>query len=256
VLRQCLCVGLIQRLAQNQQLETSRLILMRIHCLQHAPFEGPARIGDWAQRRGHSLRVSHLYAGDPLPDLDGFDRLVVMGGSMGVADEAEHSWLAHEKARIDEAISTGKSVVGICLGAQLIAEVLGASVYQNPVKEIGWFPIELTEAGRGDPICAGLTTQAEVFHWHGDTFTLPCGAVHLARSAHCEQQGFLFDGRVLALQFHLESTPESVAAICTHCADEIQPAATIQTAAEMRGAKVATYAAISLMLETLLDRLA
>jgi GMP synthase-like glutamine amidotransferase len=152
---------------------------MRIHCLQHVPFEGPARIGDWAERRGHSLAVSHLYAGDPLPAIDRFDRLVVMGGPMGVADEAEYSWLAHEKARIEEAIAAGKSVVGICLGAQLIAEVLGARVHRNPVKEIGWFPIELTEAGRADPICDGLTGQAEVFHWHGDTFTLPSGAVQL-----------------------------------------------------------------------------
>jgi GMP synthase-like glutamine amidotransferase len=228
---------------------------MRIHCLQHVPFEGPARISNWAERRGHALAVSHLYAGDPLPDLDGFDRLVIMGGPMGVADEAEHSWLAHEKARIEEAIAAGKSVVGICLGAQLIAEVLGARVYRNPVKEIGWFPIQLTDAGRADPICDGLPTSVAVFHWHGDTFTLPSGAKQLARSAHCEQQAFLFDRRVLALQFHLESTADSVAAICTHCADEIEAAATIQSAAEMRGADVETYSAINLMLETLLDRL-
>ena len=228
---------------------------MRIHCLQHVPFEGPARIADWAERRGHPMEISHLYAGDPLPALDRFDRLVIMGGPMGVADEAEHSWLAHEKARIEEAIAAGKSVVGICLGAQLIAEVLGASVYPNPVKEIGWFSIQLTDARIARPLCDGLPAAAEVFHWHGDTFRLPPGAVQLARGAHCEQQAFLFDDRVLGLQFHLESTPDSVAAICTHCADEITPAASIQTAAEMRSADVETYAAINLMLETLLDRL-
>lgn len=228
---------------------------MRIHCLQHVPFEGPARIGDWAARRGHPLAISHLYAGDPLPDLDSFDRLVVMGGPMGVGDEAEHSWLSPEKARIEEAIAGGKSVVGICLGAQLIAEVLGASVHRNPVKEIGWFPIQLTEAGLAQPLCDGLPTTAEVFHWHGDTFTLPLGAVQLARSAHCEQQAFLFDDRVLGLQFHLESTPDSVAAICTHCADELVPAATVQTAAEMHEADIDTYASIKQLLETLLDRL-
>ncbi len=228
---------------------------MRLHCLQHVPFEGPARLADWAERRGHPLTISHLYAGDPLPAIDRFDRLVVMGGPMGVADEAEHSWLAHEKARIEEAIAAGKSVVGICLGAQLIAEVLGASVSRNPVKEIGWFPIQFTDAGLASPLCDGLPAVPEVFHWHGDTFTLPSGAMQLARSAHCEQQAFLFEDRVLGLQFHLESTPDSVAAICTHSADEITPAASIQTAAEMRSADVETYAAINLMLETLLDRL-
>ncbi|MGB5735105.1 MAG: type 1 glutamine amidotransferase [Thiohalocapsa sp.] len=228
---------------------------MRIHCLQHVPFEGPARIAHWAERRGHPLAVSHLYAGDPPPDLDSFDLLVVMGGPMGVADEAEHSWLGHEKVRIEAAIAAGKSVVGICLGAQLIAEVLGAQVIRNPVKEIGWFPIQLTEAGLATPLLDGLPAAAEVFHWHGDTFTLPPGAMHLARSAQCEQQAFLFDERVLGLQFHLESTPESVAAICAQCAHEITPATTIQTAAEMRGVDADTYSAINLMLETLLDRL-
>jgi len=228
---------------------------MHIHVLQHVPFEGPAQIAHWAERRGHDLAISHLYAGDPLPDLDAFDRLVVMGGPMGVGDEAEYSWLRPEKARIADAIRAGKSVVGVCLGAQLIAEALGAEVFPNAVKEIGWLPIELTEAGRAHPLLEDLPPAPTVFHWHGDTFSLPDGAVHLARSAHCEQQAFLYDGRVLALQFHLESTPDSVAAICTHCADEIQPAATIQTAAEMREADLDTYSAITRMLEALLDRL-
>ncbi|MGB5833100.1 MAG: type 1 glutamine amidotransferase [Thiohalocapsa sp.] len=159
---------------------------MRIHCLQHVPFEGPARIAHWAVDRGHALSISHLYAGDVLPDLDAFDRLLVMGGPLGVADEAEHSWLTHEKARIEDAIGAGKSVVGICLGAQLVAEVLGAHVHPNPVKEIGWFPIEFNDAERATSLCDGLPPQIEVFHWHGDTFTLPPGALRLARSHHCE----------------------------------------------------------------------
>lgn len=228
---------------------------MRISCLQHVPFEGPAHIAAWAFRHGHQLATSHLYAGDPLPDLDRFDRLVILGGPMGVADEAEHSWLAPEKARIEEAITAGKIVVGICLGAQLIAAALGARVERNPVKEIGWFPIQLTDAGRAHPLCDGLPVAPTVFHWHGDTFALPSGALHLARSDHCDQQAFLFDGRVLGLQFHLESTPDSVAAICAHCAEEIVPGATVQSAAAMRAAGTETYAAVNRMLEQLLDRL-
>jgi GMP synthase-like glutamine amidotransferase len=228
---------------------------MRIHCLQHAPFEGPARIAHWAAARGHALSVSHLYTGDPLPALDRFERLIVLGGPMSVSDEAEHSWLAHEKARIEDAILAGKSVVGICLGAQLIAEVLGARVYRNADKEIGWLPVALTEAGRASRLCQDLPLEQQVFHWHGDTFELPQDAVHLARSAACAQQAFLFDGRVLALQFHLEATPESVDAICTHCAEEIVPARYVQTAEQMRAANAGLFHGIHRTLATLLDRL-
>ena len=228
---------------------------MRIHVLQHVSFEGPARIAHWARARGHTLTVSHLYAGDPLPELDAFDRLVVMGGPMGVADEAEHSWLRPEKARIADAIAGGRSVAGVCLGAQLIAEVLGARVYRNAHKEIGWFPVQLTEAGRAEPFCEGLPEEQTVFHWHGDTFELPAGAVHLARSAACEHQAFVLDGRVLGLQFHLESTPDSVDAICTHGADEIRHDTWVQTAEQMCAASAEHYAGIYRTLEVLLDRL-
>jgi GMP synthase-like glutamine amidotransferase len=228
---------------------------MRIHCLQHVPFEGPARIADWAARRGHRLAISRLYAGDTLPELDTFDRLIVMGGPMGVADEGRFGWLASEKACIGDAIGAGKSVVGICLGAQLIADVLGAPVFRNAEPEIGWLPIELTEAGRALDLLHGFPQRQTVLHWHGDTFDLPPGALHLARSAACAHQAFLIGERVLGLQFHLESTPQSVADLCVHCADEIVPAAHVQTAAQMRGASAETYAGMHLALEVLLDRL-
>ncbi len=228
---------------------------MRISVLQHVPFEGPARIAHWARSRGHALQISHLYAGDALPHADAFDRLVVMGGPMGVGDEATYSWMRPEKDCIADAIAAGRSVVGICLGAQFIAEVLGARVYRNPLKEIGWLPVRLSAAGREAELTAPLPPQLTVFHWHGDTFELPPGAVHLAESDGCAQQAFLFDGRVLGLQFHLESTPESVDAICTHCADEIVPATYVQDAARMRAATAADYAAINAALEGMLDRL-
>jgi GMP synthase-like glutamine amidotransferase len=228
---------------------------MRISVLQHVPFEGPARIAHWARSRGHELHISHLYAGDALPHPDAFDRLVVMGGPMGVGDEADHSWLHPEKGCIADAIAAGRSVVGICLGAQLIAEVLGARVYRNPVKEIGWMPVFLTAAGQAEALTATLPPELTVFHWHGDTFDLPPGAVHLAESDGCIHQAFLHDGRVLGLQFHLESTPESVDALCTHCADEIVPDAYVQDAGTMRSVDPAVYAAIDAALMELLDRL-
>jgi len=228
---------------------------MRIQVLQHVPFEGPAGIADWAATRGHALALTHLYRGDPLPELSGFDRLVVMGGPMGIYDEAHYPWLAPEKGLLRAAIAAGKTIVGICLGAQLLADVLGARVYRNPHKEIGWLPIELTPEGRADPLFAPLAPGLTVYQWHGDTFPLPPGAVHLARSAACEHQAFLSADRLLGLQFHLEATPESLAALVSNCADEIVPGPFVQDAATMLAADRAAYAGINAALFGILDRL-
>lgn len=229
---------------------------MRIHCLQHVPFEGPAGIADWAAAQGHSLTVSALYAGEACPPQSDVDWLVVMGGPMGVYDDSDHPWLREEKRFIGETIAADKTVIGVCLGAQLIAEVLGGRVYRNPEKEIGWFPIELTEAGRGSSLLGFLPPRFRVYHWHGDTFELPPGAVQLARSPVCEQQIFLYGERVLGLQCHLESTPESVADIVHHCADEIVPGAHIQSAERMLAATHEDFAGIGAALRGILDRLA
>jgi GMP synthase-like glutamine amidotransferase len=229
---------------------------MRIRCLQHVPFEGPAGIADWAADRGHALEIIPLHEGAEPPETGSFDWLVVMGGPMGVADEARYPWLAPEKAFIADAIAAGKTVVGVCLGAQLIAEALGARVYPNGEKEIGWMPVELTDAGRASPVLGFLPPSFPVFHWHGDTFDLPAGAVHLARSGPCANQAFSYDGRVLGLQFHLESTLESVAAIVEQCADEIVPAPHIQSAARMLAAGADDYARLRDVLCGVLDRLA
>jgi GMP synthase-like glutamine amidotransferase len=226
---------------------------MHIHCLQHVPFEGPFGIADWAGARGHALTVTPLYAEALPPDPTTFDWLVIMGGPMGVHDESQYPWLVAEKALIS--IEAGKTVVGICLGAQLIAAVLGARVYRNREPEIGWLPITLTAAGQASPVCGFLPPALQVFQWHGDTFDLPDGALHLARSAVCEQQAFLYDGRVLGLQFHLESTRDSVAGLCAACADEIVPGAQVQTAARMLAAAPADYAQLNAALCGLLDRL-
>jgi GMP synthase-like glutamine amidotransferase len=199
--------------------------------------------------------LSHLHAGDALPAPADFDRLVVMGGPMSVGDTEAYPWLTDELESIADAIAAGKSVVGVCLGAQLIAAALGARVNPNAHKEIGWFPVRLTEQAKALDLCDRLPAEQTVFHWHGDTFDLPPRAVHLAESEACANQAFLFDGRVLGLQFHLESTPASVAAICEHCADEIVPGRWVQTAAEMRAADPDLYAGIGRTLEPLLDRL-
>lgn len=228
---------------------------MHIHCLQHVPFEGPFGIADWARARGHDLTVTPLYAGAEPPDPSAFDWLVIMGGPMGVSDEGEFPWLAPEKALIRQSINAGKTVVGVCLGAQLIAEVLGGRVYRNADKEIGWMPIELTAAGQASALFGFLPPSLQVFHWHGDTFELPAGALHLARSAACGHQAFLYDGRVLGLQFHLESTPASVAAIVAGCADELVPGAYVQGAERILAAEPADYEQINQALFGILERL-
>lgn len=226
---------------------------MHLEILQHVPFEGPAYLADWAMQRGHRLHVRHLYAGDPLPHPADFDALIVLGGPMSVHDEAQHAWLRHEKAAIAQALQAQRPLFGVCLGAQLIAQVLGARVRPNTEREIGWFDLELTAAARADPRFARLPTHSTAFHWHGERFDIPDGALHLARSAACEQQGFLYQGRVLGLQAHLEVIPASVAALCEHCSDELRPGAWVQDAGKMCAAPAEAFTPLHELLAQLLD---
>jgi GMP synthase-like glutamine amidotransferase len=228
---------------------------LRVHALQHVPFEGLGHIGQWIAAQEHQLTLTRLYAGEPLPTPGDFDRLIIMGGPMNIYEEGPYPWLIGEKNLIRAAIDAGKSAVGICLGAQLLADALGSPVFAGQEKEIGWMPIRLTEAGKSSDLLRGLPDQPMVFHWHGDTFHLPPGAVHLAESAACTQQAFLYDHRILGLQFHLESTPETVRQIVAHCGHELVPARYVQTEAEIIAASPALFGQINSLLETLLTRL-
>ena len=203
---------------------------MKIHVLQHVEFEGPGMIADWARARGHTLATCKLYEGDVLPLVDAIDMLVIMGGSMGVYDESQYPWLAVEKQHIASAIHAGKPVLGICLGAQLIAASLGAKVAPHTHKEIGWFPIVVMDQAIGHPILSGLNHAMNVFHWHGDRFEIPSGAVHLMCSEACDNQAFFYADRVLGLQFHLEMDASAIDAIIRACGDELTPSLCIQSA--------------------------
>ena len=197
---------------------------MKIQWLQHVPFEGLGSMESCLRAHQHTIACTQLWNGDPVPAPDTLDGLIVMGGPMGVHDEAEFPWLAQEKALIRSVIGQNKPVLGICLGAQLIATVLGAKVQKNDHREIGFFP--LTGDGRHFP------KHFTAFHWHGDTFELPGGAVHLASSQACKNQAFQYNARVLALQFHLETTAESLQALYKQCSAEVTDGPFIQTATE------------------------
>jgi GMP synthase-like glutamine amidotransferase len=175
---------------------------MKISVLQHAAFEGPGEIAKWAVERGHSVAVHHLYRGEPLPAWDDFDLLVVMGGEMNIYQYRDWPWLRPESAFIKKTLEQGKRVIGICLGAQLIADALGARVVQNADVELGWMPVAWTAEARA--IFPDFPPSATVLHWHGDTFGLPAGATRLATSEACPEQGYVIPGKCLGLQFHME----------------------------------------------------
>jgi GMP synthase-like glutamine amidotransferase len=173
-----------------------------------------------------------------------------MGGPMSVTHEHEHPWLKQEKAFIREAVNHGTAVLGICLGAQMIASAMGAHVFANAHKEIGWFPVQAVPT---DADAFRFPPQTTVFHWHGETFDLPPGAVHLAKSAGCNHQAFQIGQYAIGLQFHLETTPETAGQIIQHCRSELVAGEYIQTEQELRATPAAAYREINrLMGEVLL----
>jgi GMP synthase-like glutamine amidotransferase len=184
-----------------------------------------------------------------------FDWLIIMGGGMSVNDEKQYPWLEEEKKFIRQSIDAGKTVLGICLGSQLVSAALGAKVYPNKVKEIGWFDIEFTCFAKSDKMFFDMGSRLKVFHWHGDTFDLPENAIHLAYSKGCKNQAYIYKDRVLALQFHLEPTLNSLEAMIEHGRDELRTGKYIQTEKEITDNKQ-LFESNKKVLFTLLNRLA
>lgn len=228
--------------------------MMYIHYLKHVPFEGLGSMAPFLEKGGHQITVTNLYQGDALPGPDQFDLLVIMGGPMGVYDEQEYPWLADEKKFLSLVIEQGKTVLGICLGAQLIAAVLGAEVRRNHTREIGWFDITLDSRFLNTNFGSALPRRFTALHWHGDTFDIPEGAIPIGSSAACANQGFLFNGNVLGLQFHLEMTYETVARLISHCGDELDDSQYVQRPEEMLG-DAAKFAANNKLMETIISML-
>jgi GMP synthase-like glutamine amidotransferase len=198
---------------------------LKIHCLQHAPHEGPGYVIDYAKKYGHSLNSTKFYKDEELPELDSFDVLLIMGGPMSVYDENNYPWLKQEKGFISEAITNNKKIIGICLGSQLLAAVLGARVFPNNEQEIGFFPVFKKSS---NDLFEKFPDNSIVFQWHGDTFDLPKDAELLASSEACINQAFAVDNNILALQFHLEITEELLKGFLKSGKDELLPKPYIQ----------------------------
>jgi GMP synthase (glutamine-hydrolysing) len=207
---------------------------MKIHCLTHVPFEDAANIAEWAKSRGHELVYTRLHRYEDLPSLDSFDVLAIMGGLMNIYEHKAYPWLAQEKKFIRRAIDANKKTIGICLGAQLIADVLGAPVTPNTHKEIGWHKVKLSSRAKQSAAMSSLPEEMVVFQWHGDTFSTPPSATHLASSTVCTNQAFQYGPNVLALQFHLEYSEESIEKMLLNCADELVDEPYINTPEQIR----------------------
>jgi GMP synthase-like glutamine amidotransferase len=224
---------------------------MKAHVLQHVPFEGIGSMASWLEAQNADVRYARLFEDPTLPELNGLDLIIAMGGPMSVNDESALPWLRPEKQFIVAAVARGVPVVGVCLGAQLIASALGSRVYPNPQKEIGWFQIEATPAHEST---FRFPEKCTVFHWHGETFDLPPGAVRLAKSAACENQAFQIGRQVIGLQFHLETTPESAAALLDHCKGELIPGGPyVQTESDLREVPSTVYGEINRLMDKVLS---
>lgn len=203
--------------------------MKRLHYIQHVPFETPGSIVDWANTSGVSLSSTRTFENEPMPDPDTFDILVVMGGPMGVHDDAKYGWLKAEKNLIESTVEADKPVLGICLGAQLLADVLGARVFQNSHKEIGWYSVTTTAENGSVHATGTLPREFTAFHWHGDMFDIPDGAKRIAASEACMNQGFAYHDRVIGLQFHLEVTGISLIAMAENGRHELIADKYVQT---------------------------
>ena len=198
--------------------------MSRVCVLTHTEPETPGLIGECLAKRGASMDTVRGYAGDPVPSgIDPWDALLVMGGPMGVYEQDRYPFLSDEIALIRDALRAEKPVLGVCLGSQLVAAALGAKVAPAR-KEIGWHPIALTDAAAEDTLWRGVDRSIVVFHWHGDAFEVPPGAVLLASSEVTPYQAFRHGRSAYGLLFHMEMDESMVRAMVESFGDELEEA--------------------------------
>lgn len=184
--------------------------MKKVLAFRHVPFEGAGHIASVLAACGISLDYADLYrTAAPVPHIASYDGLIFLGGPMSAIDRLP--FLDVERRLISQAIELRQPLLGVCLGSQLIAGVLGAAVRRNPVKEIGWFDVRFTPAASSDPLFSSFAAPESIFHWHSDTWDLPPGATLLASSDACPNQAFRAGPLIYGFQFHLEVTPEMIA---------------------------------------------
>ena len=199
--------------------------------VRHAAHEGPGYFAEFLDRHRIAHRLVRIDVGDPVPQsLDGISGLVLMGGPMSVNDDLP--WIPQVVRLIQQAVAHDVPVLGHCLGGQLLAKALGGTVGRNPVREIGWLPVERVDGPVAHAWLNGLPPQFEVYHWHGETFTIPPGATRILASRACANQAYVF-GKHLGMQCHVEMTPALIESWTVTGADELTPSPTVQTRAQM-----------------------
>jgi GMP synthase-like glutamine amidotransferase len=216
---------------------------MEVQVLKHVPFEDIGSMAPWLLKKGATIHYTRFYEKPILPNVRGLDLIIIMGGPMSVNDEKEFPWLRSEKEFIKQALDKGVPVLGVCLGAQLMASALGCRVYRNHLKEIGWFSIQTMHTDHEQVF--QFPENCAVFHWHGETFDIPHDAIHLAKSEACENQAFQIGEKAIALQFHLETTAESAQALLEHSEHELVPGPFIQSRSQLLMAPKARYQEIN-----------
>lgn len=226
---------------------------MRVNWLQHADFEDLGCIAPWLAAQDAQVTCTRLYNNELLPRVSAFDWLIVMGGPMNVDEHDRYPWLPAEKALILDAVHAGKKILGICLGAQLIARALGAPVRHNAHSEIGWFPVTMQKTAQHSKLFAGFPKSFVPFHWHGDTFEIPPDAQPIATSEACENQAYERDGRIVAIQFHLEVTAADARSWFEHA--QPVPSRYVQSSQEILS-DVSRFADNNRLMLKLLDNLA
>ncbi len=181
--------------------------------LQNIPIETPGTMERFLEERNISWEIRDLYSSESVPsDLTHYGAIVVLGGPMNVDEEDQYPFLAQEKVFLKRGIEMDIPILGICLGGQLLASALGAQVVKCEQMEIGWKEVEFTEAGEENVLLTGLSNPLSVFQWHGDTFQMPEGALHLAHSSDCRNQAFSWKDKYFGLQFHVEVTERMASA--------------------------------------------
>jgi GMP synthase-like glutamine amidotransferase len=228
---------------------------MRVHYLQHVSFETPGLILEWAEQRGHELGKTLLFESAQFPRVEDLDLLLIMGGPMSVHDIDLYEWLAKEKEFIKRCLAANKKILGICLGSQLLSEACGGEVTKNPEKEIGFFPVRFTAEARSHFLFRAFSPIIHFFHWHGEQFSIPPGAIRLAETDACPNQGFLLlNNRAMGIQFHPEATAGLVNRMLQEGLDELIPSNYVQAEEDIKSSISQGILNSRLFLFELLDR--